>query len=169
MSNLKLAGALTAGAICLVLVQFISWGGIETEGGEVFGFSFPGAEIDSYTWHIDANGETEGWYSNDFDDSDGIGQIRTAVPFLLTGLVVGTIGAILAFGRTTAGPILILVGALVSLTGLVLFATGTQALYDGEHEWAAAFFLAIAGTALTLVGGVLGLMAGNTSAARASF
>ena len=170
MSNLKLAGALCAvvGAICLVLVQFLPWGGVSESGG---GFS---AEVTSYTWKAESSGsfggfggsESHGWYDNDADDADGVGQIRTAIPFLLAGLVIAAIGAVVAFGRSAAGPIVVLVGALVAAVGLVLFAMGTDTFYDGEQDWAASFYLAIAGCALAILGGVLGLMAGNAAATR---
>lgn len=163
MSNLKLAAALTTavGALCLVLVQFVPWGGIETSGGSVFGFTFPGAQVDSYTWHVDANGESEGWYSGDLDDSDGVGQIRIAIPFLLAGLVVTTLGAILGFTSRGPGGIVMLFGGVIALTGLVLFAMGTDGFYDGEHDWAAAFYLAIAGVTLAILGGTLTVVADN--------
>lgn len=164
MSNLKLAAAFTAvaGAVCLLLVQFVPWGGIETSGGSIFGFTFSGADVDSYTWHLQANGNDEGWYSNDFDDSDGVGQIRAAIPLLLTGLVVTVLGAVLLFGRMGPAGIVTLIGGLIAAVGLVLFATGTNAFYDGEHDWAAAFYLAIVGTAVVLLSGVMSLMADNT-------
>lgn len=163
MSNLKLAAALVAvaGAICLLLVQFVPWGGIQTSGGQVFGFTFSGADIDSYTWQLQANGNDEGWYSSDFDDEDGIGQIRAAIPILLVGLVVTALGAALSFARTGPGGIVTLVGGIVAAVGLVLFATGTDAFYDGNHDWAAAFYLAIIGTTLALASGIMTLMADN--------
>lgn len=166
MSNLKLASALLAavGALCLVLVQFLPWGGVQTEGFSGFGFDFPGAEVDSYTWQVDANGQNEGWYSGDMDDADGVGMIRTAIPFLLAGLVVTTLGAVVAFARANTGGIVSLVGGILALTGLVLFAMGTDTFYDSNQDWAASFYLAIAGTALALVGGVLGILSSNASA-----
>lgn len=166
MSNLKIAGALLAavGALCLLLVQFLPWGGIEVEGGSAFGFSFPGADVDSYTWELQANSEDEGWYSDDLDGEEGVGQIRTAIPFLLAGLVVTAIGAIVAFVRSGPGGIVVVVGSLLALTGLMLFAMGTDAFYDSEQEWGAAFYLAIVGTALALIGGVLTLVARGSPA-----
>lgn len=167
MSNLKLVAALLAvvATLCLALVQFVPWAGFEMSGGSAFGFNFPGANVDSYTWEVTANGEDEGWYSSDMDDSDGIGQIRIAIPFLLVGLVITFVGAVLLFVRGGAGAIVTLVGSLVSLTGLVLFAMGTDAFYDGEHEWAAAFYLAIAGVVLAIAAGATGLAVENQSAA----
>lgn len=165
MSNLKLASALSAavGALCLLLVQFLPWAGVETEGFSGFGFDFPGAKVDSYTWQMDANGQNEGWYNEDFDDSDGIGMIRTAIPFLLAGLVVTAIGAVVCFLRASTGGLVTLIGGVVALVGLVLFAMGTDSFYDSNQDWGASFYLAIAGTVLGLLGGVLGLLSGNAS------
>lgn len=171
MSNLKLAAALTAavGALCLVMVQFLPWASVS---GSALGATF---EQTSYTWKTDAEGsfggfgsgsESHGWYDSEADDADGIGQIRTAIPFLLAGLVVTAIGAVLGFGRTGPGGVVMLVGGLVSLAGLVLFAMGTDTLYDGDQDWGASYYLAIAGTALAILGGVLALMSSNASGSR---
>lgn len=166
MSNLKLAAALTAavGALCLLLVQFLPWASLSFSG---FGAE---SEVEVSTWKATSSGsfggfsgdESHGWYSEDADDADGVGQIRTAIPFLLAGLVVTAIGAVLGFGRGP-GAVVMLVGGLVALVGLVLFAMGTDAFYDSEQDWGASFYLAIAGTTLAILGGVLGLMTSNAS------
>lgn len=163
MSNLKLAGTLcaVAGAVCLLLVQFLPWGGIETEGGSAFGFSFPGAEVTSYTWRLEANGEKADWYDDDLDGSDGVGTLRTAIPFLLAGLAVTAVGILLSFGRGVAGTVVTLAGGVIAIVGLVLFATGTNTFYDDQQDWAASFYLAIAGVSLACIGGVLGLVSAN--------
>ena len=175
MNALKLTGAVFAvlAAVLLLLVQFLPWGGVSQSGGSTFGFTYGSSSVDSYTWHVHArsgsNSQNSNWYSSDQDDSDGIGNIRAGIPMLLAGLVIVALGALLAFVlKGPAGPIVLLVGALVFATGLIFFAMGTDAFYSSNQDWGASYYLGIVGGSLALIGGVLGLVAGNAQTSRST-
>lgn len=185
MHPLKTTSAALAGiaVLAMIVVQFVPWADFETSssspGGSFGGFSFPGFEFDmqvtSFTWGAEStvNGESEhtSWYDSDMDDADGVGALRTAVPVLLVGSIVVLAGALLGAARAGAtGPILTLAGGVVLAIGTTLFGIGTDSFYDtADYSWAASFFLAIIASALAIGGGILALMAGNTSTAKTAF
>jgi hypothetical protein len=176
--NLKmLSGTLgIVGAVCLLLVQFLSWGGVAAEGGTVFGFDFPDSEVDAHTWTMKARAgddtHSESWYSDEMEDDDegddddpGLTQIRFGIPFLLAGLVVTALGSILALAaRGGSGAIVLLVGGLLAAAGTTLFILGVSQMFDGAQEWEASYYLAIAGSAVAVLGGVVGLVGQNRQA-----
>jgi hypothetical protein len=167
------------GAVALVLVQFFAWGGISTEGGSAFGFDFPGTSVDAYTWKMKAeaggNTEKESWYSSDLeaedDDEDSdehnanLLKIRIAIPLLMAGLVLAAVGGLLGFLARGPYGILLLVGGILAAIGTVLFALGVDGFFDSDQDWGPSFYLAIVACAVTLVGGVLGLVGGRRGAA----
>lgn len=171
MHPLKLTGAIlaTVAVVCAAVVQFTPWASVEVEGGNIVGFSFPGAKVDAYTWEAQSssggNQDSVSWYDSDHDDSDGIGQIRAGIPFLLAGLILGLAGVIVLLAtKGPAGAILTLVSGLVMTAGTALFAMGTDTFFDGNQDaWGPAFYLAITAAVLLVVGGVFGLVAGNAS------
>jgi hypothetical protein len=175
MNHKLTAGVLgILGATCLLLVQFLSWGGVSQEGGQVFGFSFPDSEVEAHTWHMEAragnNEHKESWYSDemedDGEDQEGLSEIRIAIPFLLGGLIVTALGAVLALAaRGGAGSIVLLVGGLVAAAGTTLFILGVDQMFDSAQDWSSAYYLAIAGCVLAVLGGVLGLVGQNRRAA----
>ena len=161
------------GVICLVLVQFLPWGGISE-----FGF-----EGNAYTWEMEFRGEgaffgeeefseSESWYSEEIEDGEGesapdedVTKIRIAIPLLLAGLLLIALGAVLGFTlRGRAAGVLLLLGGVVAAVGVVLFAVAVDSIFESDQDWGAAFYLAIAGSALGLLGGVLGLVPGAKSA-----
>jgi hypothetical protein len=169
MNSLRNVSAVFASVavVALVLVQFIPWGGFETQGGSMFGFSFPGAEADANMWSMKVssggNSDSTSWYDSDADDTDGIGQIRAGIPILLVGLVLALAGALATFGtRGGLGPILTMSASIVLAIGIILFAVGLQKAFDGSSfSWGPSFYFAITAASLLLVGGILGLMSGN--------
>lgn len=174
--NLKMtSGALgILGAVCLLLVQFLSWGGVAQEGGSAFGFSFPDSEVDAHTWNLKARSggdeHSESWYSDDLEDDDeetaGLTQVRIAVPFLLGGLIVAGLGAVLALAaRGGAGAMVLLSGGILAAIGTTMFIIGIGQMFDGEQDWAASYYLAIVGCVLAVLGGVLGIVGQNRRAA----
>lgn len=185
MHPLKTTSAALAGVavLAMIVVQFAPWAEFETSGssggGSFGGFDFPGFDFDmtltSFTWGAEStvNGQSEhtSWYDGDMDDSDGIGALRTAIPVLLVGSIVVLVGALLAAARPgSAGPVLTLAGGVLLAIGTTLFAIGTDSFYDtADYAWGASFYLAIVATALALGGGILALMAGNSSTAKTAF
>lgn len=158
-------------AVALVLVQFLPWGGVSASFG---GF---GGSSEAYTWHLEASGTAFGqtssdrasWYSDDVEDDDSdeeVRQVRIAIPLLLGGLALAALGGILALAtRSGAASILLMLGGILAAIATLLFSLALDSLFESEQEWAASFYLAIAGSALALVGGVLGLVAGNRGSA----
>ncbi len=177
MHPMKTTSSVLAGlaVILLVLVQFLPWATFETssssEGGSFGGFDFPGFDFDfqawAHTWGVEqeVNGQSsdEGWYDNDFDDTDGIGQIRTAIPMLLAATVVVFAGALLsATIKGAAGPITTLAGGVLLVIATVLFATGVNTAWDDVgFDWHVSFYFAITACLLVIAGGVMALIAGN--------
>jgi hypothetical protein len=173
MSSLRTVSSILGilAAVCLVLVQFLPWGGVEAGG---FGGS---AESKAYTWRTEGSfsgfgfsgSEKESWYSSDLED-DGevpaeVAQIRIAIPVLLAGLALAAIGGIL--GITMRGPasgILVLLGGILAIVGTAMFAMAVDSLYDSDQDWGSSFYLAISASVLGLVGGILGVVPGARNA-----
>jgi len=168
------SGALgIAGALCLLLVQFLSWGGVSQEGGSAFGFSFPDSEVEAHTWSMQARSgsdeHSESWYSDDMEDDEGdtpgLAQVRIGAPLLLGGLIVAGLGAVLALAaRGGAGAMVLLAGGILAALGTTMFILGVGEMFDGEQDWAASYYLAILGCVLAVLGGVLGLVGQNRQA-----
>lgn len=185
MHPLKTTSAALAGVavLAMIVVQFAPWAHYETSSsspGFDFGFGTTPAfdfdvELTSFTWEAEStvNGESTdtNWYDNDMDDTDGIGALRTAIPFLLVGTIVVLAGALLAMARPgSTGAIATLAGGVLLAVGITLFIVGTHTLYeDTDFTWQASFYLAIAACVLALGGGITALMAGNTNAAKTAF
>lgn len=180
LTALRTAAAIVgiAGAVCLVLVQFLPWGGVEESGG---GFSVSGK---AYTWRMESSGsgsfggfgefsdsDSTNWYSDEAHDGDDgqdadVLKVRIAIPLLLVGLLLGALGAILGF--VTRGPsagVLLLVGGVLATAGTVLFAMAVDGLFESDQDWGPSFYLAITASALGLVGGVLALARPGRAAA----
>lgn len=159
------------GAVCLVLVQFMSWGGVS---GSFFGATY---DVDAYTWHMEASGDSSfgsgsdktNWYADDDErdeEADGeVAQIRLAIPLLLVGLVLAALGGILGFSHR-GGPIgfLLLIGGILAAVGTIMFALAVDSLFDSDQDWGASFYLALLASTLILVGGVLALTPRGKSA-----
>ena len=180
MTGLRTAAAIVGilGALCLALVQFLPWGGVEESGG---GFTVSGK---AYTWRMESSGsgsfggfgefsesDSTNWYSDEAHDGDDdqdahVLKVRIAIPLLLAGLLLGALGGLLGFvSRGAAAGILLLVGGVLAAAGTILFAMAVDGLFDSEQDWGASFYLAIAASALGLVAGVLALAPGARSAA----
>lgn len=174
MNSLRLTAGILAllATVCMILVQFLPWASQSMDG---FGAS---SKTSAYTWEAQSKGsafgfsgsDSTGWYSGDWDDADdeqrnAVAQLRIAIPLLLVGLIVVAIGALLFFvmGGSSAA-IVTTVAALVCIAGTWLFAHGVDRLFSSDQGWAASFYLAIAASALALLGGVLGLVGGNRMA-----
>jgi hypothetical protein len=176
MHPLKTSSVALAGIalLLLVLVQFLPWASYHVDGGSFFGTSFPDSEIEAGTWNVEASagggGSDESWYSDDAKEySPGeseLVQIRIAIPALLAGGVAILLGLVLNFGaRGATGAVLTLSGGLLVTVATVLFAIGIEDFYgDAAYEWSLSFFFAIAACASGIVGGALGLVAGNREA-----
>ena len=185
MHPLKTTSAALAGlaVLAMIVVQFAPWASFEqsgsTGGGSFGGFTFPGFDFsfemvsNTWTFEVESNGEsdTTSWFDGDMDDADGIGMIRAAIPLLLVGAVVVLAGALLGMARGGAiGSVVTLAGGVLLAIGTTLFAIGTGAFYDeADYSWVASFYLAIVACVLAVSGGVLGLMAGNTTSAKTAF
>lgn len=163
MQAFRVAGAALGGiaVVCLAIAQFTPWGGIDSS------FSDFSADVDAYVWQVEYNvagfGEREhdsrGWYDNDFDGEDGSGQVRTAAPFLAVGLGLTLIGAVLhVLVRKPLGSIVTFFAVLVGAVGVLVFSLGVDDIFDGEQKWGPAFYLAIVGTSLALIGAVVGAL-----------
>lgn len=175
-TRLHLAGtaALAAAVVLLFVLQFVPWTKYEMDqsfGGFDSGFpggQFPAQEIHievfGYTWSVvgQFNGEEdkESWYSDEVDDADGLGAIRTAIPFLLVGLVL--LGAalvlqVLRFGN--AAGLGSAVGTLLVLVGTILMVAGQDAFFDGvDILWHAGLYVAIAAILAGGAGSVLAFL-----------
>lgn len=179
LTALRTAAAIVGiiGALCLVFVQFLPWGGVEGSGG---GFTF---RSEAYTWRMESSGsgsfggfgefggsDKVNWYSDEAHDGEDeqdadVLKVRIAIPLLLVGLLLGALGGLLGFlARGPAAGVLLLVGGVLAAAGTVLFAIAVDGLFDSEQDWGASFYLAIAGSALGLVAGVLALAPGGRAA-----
>lgn len=162
-------------AVCLALVQFLPWGGTSNS---FFGAS---ADVDAYTWRMEVSGEgfgeefsdKENWYSGEFDDAEDedddfetyLMEIRIAIPFLMAGLLLCAVGAILGFMARGPSALILLLGGIAATVATVLFAIAVDGMFDSDQDWGASFYLGIAASALALVGGIVGLAGGNRGAA----
>jgi hypothetical protein len=57
--------------------------------------------------------------------------------------------------------ITVLAGAVAAIVATILFSIASQDILDGQQTWQLGFYVAIAGCAIGLAAGVVGLMAGN--------
>lgn len=185
MHPLKTTSAVLAGlaVLAMIVVQFVPWATYEdsgtTGGGNFGGFQMPSFDfefaLNVNTWNLEteANGrdDTTSWYDGDLDETDGVGLIRAAIPILLVSAVVVLVGTLLAMARGGAtGSVILLAGGILLAIGITLFGIGTTEFYDdADFTWAASFYMAIVAAVLAVTGGVLGLMAGNTSDAKTAF
>lgn len=174
MSRTTVAILGTLAAVCLVLVQFLPWGGTSDS---FFGAS---AEVEAYTWKMEVSGEgfgsdfsdKENWYSGEFDDAEEdeeefdtyLLQIRIAIPFLMAGLVLCAVGAIVGFMGRGPSALLVLLGGIAATVATVLFAIAVDGMFDSDQDWGASFYLAIAACALAIIGGIVGLAGGRHGA-----
>lgn len=174
MNPLRLTGGVLAlvALVCLVLVQFLPWGTQSQSSGGAR------AEVTAYTWESEmtasflgtSSSESHGWYSSEWDDADddqksAVTQIRIAIPILLAGLVLTAAGGLLFFlAGGGAGAIVTTIASLATVAATWLFAASLDDLFEGNQEWGASFYLAIVGSGLALLGGILGLVAGNQRA-----
>lgn len=159
--------------VCFVIVQFVPWGGQENSA---FGAS---AKREASTWRYEESGsafgasgsEAANWYSDEIDDFDldaqAVDQVRTAIPLLLGGLLVAGVGVLVTLAsRSGAGPIVLTAGAVLLIAGTFFFAMGVDSLFDSDQDWDVGFILAIVGSGLALIGGVLTLVAPVQAARR---
>jgi len=111
-----------------------------------------------------SSGQSKGWFEGGWDDSEtaAVAKLRVAAP-LLTGaallLLVG--GLVLLLVPSIVGGLVVLVGAVATVVGTVLFSIASQDLLGGSESWRAGFFLAIASCVLGLVAGTIGFVAGS--------
>jgi hypothetical protein len=189
MNLRSLSGALAGTAVLLLLVlQVLPWAHVKVEpttvpGFAAYGFSSPpttvgGGTGTATTWNMkwtSGNGASrdEGWYSSDMTDGNGgdhndVYLIRTAIPLLLAGAALGLAGALVTLlSRGILGPVLGLAAALLVVVGTVVFANGADEFFEGIHyTWLAGFYVAVAACALSLAGGVVGLVGRNEQATR---
>lgn len=171
MSRMLVAVLGVLAAVALVVVQFLPWGGTED-----FGF-----RMDAYTWKAEMSGEfggfdfsnKENWYTGDFegegdegmeiDDSDLL-KVRIAIPLLSAGLLLAAVAGLLAFMSRGPAALLLLIGGILAAAGTVLFALAVDHMFDSDQDWGAAFYIAIAASAMALIGGIVGLAGGNRGA-----
>lgn len=176
MSRILVAILGVLSAIALVFVQFLPWGGVSQS---LFGASF---DVDAYTWRMQASGEgfggdfedSENWYTGDFDEDDeedgssaddaDLMKIRIAIPLLSAGLLLAAVAAILGFMARGPGALLLLIGGIVVAVGTALFALAVDSIFESDHDWGASFYLAIAASAMALIGGIVGLVGGGRGA-----
>jgi len=168
MSRLACAILALVGFVALLVVQFnVPWANQHASG---FGGS---ADQTARTWGKSDSGSAffgsysgstyQGWYDGGWSDSDknAVNQLQVAAPLVVAGTVLLLIGAILSFGPGPAGPIVALVGGLCAVGGTVLYFLAIQDLFNNNQAWQTGFYLAIIGSVLGLVGGVVGMAMGN--------
>lgn len=174
MSRTLVAVLATLAALALVLVQFLPWGGVS---GSVFGASFSG---DANTWTMETSGsgfgsdfsDKENWYTGDFEDAEEddeefrtyLMQVRIAIPFVIAGLLLSAVAAILAFMARGPSALLLLVGGIAATAGTILFAIAVDGMFDSDQDWGPSFYLGIVASALALIGGIVGLAGRKASA-----
>lgn len=177
--NLKMTSAALAGVAVLLMiaVQFLPWLTVERSGTnpgfQGFGVNVPSTDYetttDANTWDVDVttttNGGNEqtsdkGWYDNDWDDSDGIGTMRTGIPMLAAASLVVLVGAVLAMLGSRAGNVVTLVGGVLLVAATVVFAIGLNVFFDDvAYDWSLSFYFAIAACACALGSSVTGFLA----------
>lgn len=170
MNRTRLASASlsTLAVILLGILQGLSWGHFEAHNpaGSFYGFTYPGSDVkvDTRTWDIHAttngNSNSQGWYSKDAEDHDGVALFRTAIPFLLAALVVAGVAAIATvFVPSALGPGLSFVAGALSTTATVLFAVGVDQFYgDVDYSWRPGFYVGILASACLLAAGIVALV-----------
>jgi amino acid transporter len=170
-------GLFGAAVVLLLVAQFVPWAEDEMsfDGGSGFGFDFGSFsfKVSAYMWNAKMSGngdsETTGWYESDADDSDGIMEIRAAIPIILASMVAFVAAlAMAAMGNRMAGA----VGGLatvLALIGFVLYIVGVNQLFeDLSLTWHVGFYLAIVAMLLGLLGTVLSFVGPGSSGARAN-
>ena len=170
MSRMLVAVLGVLSAIALVVVQFTPWGGID-QGG---------FEVNAYTWKLEMSAEgffgsgefsdKQGWYSDEVEENEesdadhsDLTKIRIAIPLLGAGLLLAAVGALLAFLGRGPSPLLLLVGGVLTAVATVLFGLALDSMFDSDQDWGASFYLAIAASAMALVGGIVGMVGGTRS------
>lgn len=159
----RLVGAIAAalGTVFLIIAHVTPWGGVHE--------SFAGASVkaDAYVWEAKssfsgfgaAESESHSWYHDDFDDDDGVGQLRAGGPLLAVTLGLLALGAVLQFVvRSPVAPAITLLAVAVGVAGIIVFSLGVRALFDDEQSWSVAFAFAIVAVCLGALGGILGLL-----------
>ena len=157
--------------VFLLLVQFVPFANFTTT------FLSATADADAYAWeakfHAEGFGETAdeetSWYDNDFDDDDGIGQVRTAAPLLLAGCVLALVAALAPLRMPGVGTGAAALSAILTGVAIYLFANGIKALFDGQQDWGVGFYIAIVAAVLVAVAAVLGLVSRRQSSPPSGF
>lgn len=149
-----LAIAFSAAAFVLLLLTMFVPMTSESSDGASFDATLWGATI-QFPSFFGMQGGTQdtSWYDSNYDDEDGITQLRMSGPFMVVGLTLAFAGAFigLAAGDKNMGNIgvvLTVIGTAFSATALVLYEIGISAFADGANH-GPGFGLAIAGICLT--------------------
>lgn len=150
--------------VLLLLVQFVPFASFTETIGTVT------AEADAYAWEgkFRAEGfgedrrEETSWYDNDFDDDDGIKNVRAAAPLLLAGCILALVAAFAPLRMPAVGAGAAALSAVVSAVGIYLMAKGVDRLFEDQQEWDVGFYFAIVASVLAAAAAVLGLLSRRT-------
>lgn len=172
--NLKMIGAALAGAavLLMVCVQFLPWLYVEetVPGFSNFGFSQPERDYTTQanTWDrdviVESDGERsetdQGWFDDGYDDTDGLGTMRTGILMLAGASLVVAVGAVLTLLGNRLAALVTLVSGVLLVAATVVFTVGLNILFDDiEYTWTLSFYLAIAACTCALASGITGLAA----------
>lgn len=180
--NLKMTGAALAGVavLLMVAVQFLPWLYVKetVPGFSNFGFSQPEQRYttEANTWDRDVVVESDGqrsetdqgWFDDGYDDTDGLGTMRTGILMLAGASLVVLVGGVLAVLGNRFGALTTLAGGVLLVAATVVFCVGLNILFDDiDYTWTLSFYLAIAACACAVGGSVVGFVGMQRTSAAA--
>jgi hypothetical protein len=172
--SLKMTSAALAGVAVLLMiaVQFLPWLYVKETVPEFSSFGFTRPEqrytTEANTWDrdviVESGGERsesdQGWFDDSYDDTDGLGTMRTGILMLAGTSLVVVVGAVLTMLGNRFAALTTLAAGILLLAATVVFTVGLNILFDDiEYTWTLSFYGAIAACLCTLGSGVVGYLA----------